>query len=113
MDAQNPADPECEVLLEALQMHLETIRCRLVSLTEHFKSQVDIPVLDTPPREPTPTVSPAASSNVPERDSGTEPGPRSPCPPPSLHRSSSSSVLSRPDTRQVSTVVLLVSYVCL
>ena len=36
-------------MLDALQMHLETIRSRLVSLTEHFQSQTDIPTLHPSP----------------------------------------------------------------
>ena len=106
MDVETRADPDCEVLLEALHMHLETIRSRLVSLAEHFQSQADIPILDPPPKQPTPTptVSPAAAPNLSERDTQSEMSQAS-CAPrlsrrtSTRERSSSSNTLSHPDTR--------------
>ena len=113
------ADPECGVLLEALQMHLETIRSRLVSLTEHFQSRVDIPILDTPTPTPTPTLSPSVNQIVSERYSPPELESLPSCPPPSqLRRNSSSSrergsssssvsTLTHPDTRCAALLPLL------
>ncbi|KAI6652137.1 hypothetical protein LOD99_4682 [Oopsacas minuta] len=70
MDTQATSqDPECGLILEALQMHLETIRTRLVSLTEHFQSQVDIPTLEICPLQLlTPSVSLVTNTSASKRE---------------------------------------------
>lgn len=60
-DVTKTTDPDCELMLEALEMHLQTIKSRLLLITEQFSSSTHL--TSTSPLK-SPTVTPSSSKLV-------------------------------------------------